>query len=272
MDFACPKCRAALLTDGNLKKCENGHSFDRARAGYYNLLLGSSGGVHGDNRDMVEARRRFLSADNYLPLARAIAAIAVDNLSDGSVVLDCGCGEGYYTSKIYGELKNAGRTVDFLAFDISRDAVKLAARVCPDVSFAVASCYDVPMADSSVDLALNIFSPLAPLEMHRILKDGGRYVVAYPDEHHLYELKSAIYDTPYKNTPATDAPSGFTLVGRERVAYTLDLSTNGAVMDLFMMTPYAYRTGKRERERLGKIESLSTRVEFLIDVYEKLGD
>ena len=73
MDFACPKCRAALLTDGNLKKCENGHSFDRARAGYYNLLLGSSGGVHGDNRDMVEARRRFLSADNYLPLARAIA-------------------------------------------------------------------------------------------------------------------------------------------------------------------------------------------------------
>ena len=272
MDFACPKCRAALFTDGNLKKCENGHSFDRARAGYYNLLLGSSGGIHGDNRDMVEARRRFLSADNYLPLAKALSRVAVENSASGSVVLDCGCGEGYYTSKIENALKNAGRAIDFLAFDISRDAVKLAARICPDVSFAVASCYDVPMADASVDLALNIFSPLAPTEMHRILKEGGRYVVAYPDEYHLYELKAAIYDTPYKNTPATDAPAGFKLVARERVAYTLDLSTNGAIMDLFMMTPYAYRTGRRERERLGLIDSLSTRVEFLIDVYERIAD
>ena len=269
MDFVCPKCRAALLTDGNLKKCENGHSFDRARAGYYNLLLGNAGGVHGDNRDMVEARRRFLSADNYLPLALKLGEITTLNSHDGMVVLDCGCGEGYYTSKIRNALENEGRTVDFMAFDISRDAVKLAARICPNVSFAVASCYNIPIGDLSIDLALNIFSPLAPDEMHRILKEGGRYVVAYPDVYHLYELKAAIYDTPYKNTPSTDAPNGFTLVGRERVAYTLDLTTNGAVMDLFMMTPYAYRTGKKERERLEKIEKLATRVEFLIDIYEK---
>ncbi len=272
MDFVCPKCRTALLSDANVKKCENGHSFDRARAGYYNLLLGNAGGVHGDNRDMVEARRRFLSADNYLPLASRLGEIAAQNCRDGMVVLDCGCGEGYYTSKICDAIKNTGRSFDFLAFDISRDAVKLAAKICPDVSFAVASCYNIPMADSSVDLALNIFSPLAPDEMYRILKDGGRYVVAYPDVYHLYELKSAIYDTPYKNTPNTDAPDGFQLVSRECVAYTLNLADSSAVMDLFMMTPYAYRTGKKERERLEKIEKLATRVEFLIDIYEKKPD
>ncbi len=269
MDFVCPKCRAALVSDGNVKKCENGHAFDRARAGYYNLLLGSSGGVHGDNREMVEARRRFLSADHYLPLARRLGEIAVAYSAHGGVILDCGCGEGYYTSKIHSALSDAGRAVDLLAFDISRDAVRLAARACPSASFAVASCYNLPMADSSVDLAFNIFSPLAPEEMHRVLKAGGRYAVAYPDVYHLYELKAAIYDTPYKNAPDAGAPSGFSLVLRERVAYTLNLDSHDAVFDLFMMTPYAYRTGKKERERLEGLQTLATRVEFLIDIYEK---
>ena len=61
MDFACPKCKGALMLLGNTKKCENGHSYDRAKAGYYNLLLGAGGGTHGDNAEMVEARRAFLS-------------------------------------------------------------------------------------------------------------------------------------------------------------------------------------------------------------------
>lgn len=272
MDFVCPKCRAALTLDGNAKKCENGHSFDRARAGYYNLLLGSAGGVHGDNREMVEARRRFLSADNYLPLARRLGELAAEYSAEGGAILDCGCGEGYYTAKIYAALSASLKAFDLLAFDISRDAVRLAARTCPSASFAVASCYNLPIADGAVDLAFNIFSPLAPEEIRRVLKVGGRYVVAYPDAYHLYELKAAIYDTPYKNEPATDSPSGFSLLKRERVAYTLTLDSPDAVRDLFMMTPYAYRTGKKERERLEKLQKLATRVEFLIDIYEKQAD
>ena len=105
--------------------------------------------------------------------------------------------------------------------------------------------------------------------MLRVLSDGGRYVVAYPDVYHLFELKAAIYDTPYKNTPDTSAPAGFTLVSRESVSYTVTLENGDAVRDLFMMTPYTYRTGKKEREKLEKIEKLTTRVEFLIDIYEK---
>lgn len=272
MDFVCPKCRAELKLDGNVKKCENGHSFDRARAGYYNLLLGSSGGVHGDNREMVEARRRFLSADNYLPLASRLGELAAEYSVDGGVILDCGCGEGYYTAKIYSALSKAKKGFDLLAFDISRDAVKLAAKACAGASFAVASCYSIPIFDGVVDLALNVFSPLAPEEMYRVLKPRGRYIVAYPDVYHLYELKAAIYDTPYENAPSTAVPNGFSLLKRERVAYNLNLSGAEEIRDLFMMTPYAYRTGKKERERLEKMQNLATRVEFLIDIYEKRAD
>lgn len=298
-DFVCPKCRGELSLVGGSKRCALGHTFDRARAGYYNLLLGSAGGVHGDNAEMVEARRRFLSTGAYQPLCDRLSAIVCERVSltvnattgasfaeenadtgapltkestatgEGITVLDCGCGEGYYTSAVCAALDGAAVGYSMLAFDISRDAAKLAARCCPSASVAVASCYSIPVADSSVDIALNIFSPLAPDEVRRVLRPKGAYAVAYPGENHLFDLKAAIYDKPYKNTPDTSAPEGFALLSRERVEYTLSLDTHEKIADLFMMTPYAYRTGRVERERLASLEKLTTRVEFLIDIYEK---
>lgn len=319
-DFVCPKCRGALvLLDGGVKKCAAGHSYDRARAGYYNLLLGSSGGEHGDNKMMVEARRAFLAGGYYSPLAERVAALVADyalatvgqgksatqpdqavscdkspahpnksaSPSEESVtpsgiegrevyiptVLDCGCGEGYYTARVCSALDGVlgADGYSMLAFDISRDAAKLAARAARGASVAVASCYSIPVADGSADVAMNIFSPLAPDEIHRTLRQGGVYIVAYPGEDHLYDLKAAIYDNPYKNQPQGRAPDGFSLKSRERVAYEIDLGTNAEITALFSMTPYAYRTGKKERERLENLEKLHTRVEFFIDIYEKQG-
>ena len=80
MDFACPKCKEKLLLDGNTKKCINNHCFDRAKAGYYNLLLGVGGGTHGDKAEMVEARRAFLSRGYYEPLADKLAALVTDHV------------------------------------------------------------------------------------------------------------------------------------------------------------------------------------------------
>ena len=37
-----------------------------------------------------------------------------------------------------------------------------------------------------------------------------------------------------------------------------------------MMTPYAYRTSREDRERVLSLSSVTTEVEFIIDVYEKL--
>ena len=72
MLFCCPKCGLALEEKGNVTSCKNGHSFDRAKGGYYNLLLSNKGGVHGDNKDMVLARRAFLGAGYYAPLAERV--------------------------------------------------------------------------------------------------------------------------------------------------------------------------------------------------------
>jgi 23S rRNA (guanine745-N1)-methyltransferase len=272
MDFVCPKCRKELaLCEGGVKRCPEGHSYDRARAGYYNLLLGSTGGTHGDNRQMVEARARFLSLGFYEPLAEKVAELVCQYLPLGEALLDAGCGEGYYTERVYRALseRDGESHVDMLAFDISKDAARLTARSCPPVKVCVASSYNMPLSDASLGAVMNIFSPLAPEETERVLASGGKFILAYPDRRHLFGLKERIYRTPYENEPESDSPPGFRLIRRERLGYDIHLDGRENIESLFLMTPYAYRTGERGRKILAELTELDTRVEFIVDVYEK---
>lgn len=270
MDFACPKCKGELTLDGNTKKCKNNHSFDRAKAGYYNLLLGVGGGTHGDNAEMVEARRIFLSHGYYEPLADKLASLVLRNTPTAGCVLDAGCGEGYYTDKVERALSSRDARSNVLAFDISRDAVKYAARLNRSVSCAVATSYDMPLADGSVDTLFNAFSPLAISEVLRVLKPGGHFVMAYPGREHLFGLKSLIYKTPYKNEPAETVIDGFRLISHDVLSYEIKLDTKEDIRSLFMMTPYAYRTSREDRERVLSLSEVKTEIEFVIDVYEKI--
>ncbi len=270
MKFICPKCKNPLtVTVGGAAKCPLGHSYDRAREGYYNLLLSSARGVHGDNREMVTARRAFLDTGAYLPLAERVAELACLHTPSGGVLLDCGCGEGYYTHMISAKAADVNKTLHIHGFDISKEAVRLTAKRDRALTLAVASSYDIPLADGSVDTAVNVFSPLALEETRRVLRSGGSFVMAIPAERHLFGLKSVLYDTPYLNTVESDELPDFELVSRERIAYTLTLDTQEKIHSLFMMTPYAYRTSQEGRERLAALTSLETEVEFYVFVYKK---
>ena len=202
MKFVCPKCmRPLTVGERGVAACSGGHTFDRARDGYYNLLLSNAGGTHGDNREMLEARRRFLDTGAYLPLANKVAELVSRDFPEGGALLDIGCGEGYYTSIVAACLTDAGKSPDVHGFDISKDGVRLTAKRDKSFSLAVASAYKMPIADESFDAAINVFSPLALEETVRILRHGGRFVMVIPDVNHLFGLKSALYATPYKNKP-----------------------------------------------------------------------
>ena len=178
MKFVCPKCHRQLnITDG-CARCDGGHSYDRARAGYYNLLLDNAGGTHGDNRDMVEARRVFLSRGYYKPLADRMAQLSLKYTEPCGCLLDAGCGEGYYTDAVERAILERDGESCVLAFDISRDAVKYAAKRNRRPSFAVASSYDIPLLDGAVDTVINVFSPMAVEETKRVLKSGGVFIFA----------------------------------------------------------------------------------------------
>lgn len=270
MLFVCPKCGEPLAPDGARAICKGGHSYDRSREGYYNLLLGSRGGTHGDNREMVLARRAFLSGGYYEPLAKRVSEATLSVTPTGGAVLDAGSGEGYYTDAVERALFERDGETCVLAFDISKDAVREVARKNKRISLAVAGSYHMPISDGRIDTVLNTFSPLAISEVGRVLRTEGAFVMAIPGEEHLYDLKCRVYDTPYKNTVSDTAIDGFSLSASEHIKYKFTLDSREKVKNLFMMTPYAYRTPREMKERVLTLDGLECTADFYLLTYRKL--
>lgn len=265
MQFVCPVCSGKLNNINNSLVCDKKHCFDRAKSGYVNLLTGSKGGVHGDNKLMVNARKDFLEKGYYENFREEILNSLKKYAFDGSQILDCGCGEGYYTNYLEENIKNS----DFSAFDISKDAVNIAAKKNKNVAYAVASSFSVPVESDSVDILLEIFSPHAENEFKRILKKDGIMIMAIPLENHLFELKQAVYDEPYKNEVASFDIDGFKLLENVEIKYKAQVNSNEDIKNLFMMTPYYYKTGAKEQARLNTLQELKVSLEFSLLIYKK---
>lgn len=273
--YICPKCSEKLSVSGCALKCPSGHSYDLSASGYVNLLLSSKNcGVHGDNKEMISARRRFLSLDHYLPIVDKLDSLIIkycaENGVNAPVILDAGCGEGYYSGRIYGNVAKSGAYSPIIyAADVSKDAVIKAAKTYKDVNFSVASVNKLPFADGTFDIVLSLFAPLSESEFDRVLKKGGLLITVSPSEDHLLGLKEIIYDTPYKNPPSTFVPVIFKKLGEETVTGEMTLTSNESIKDLFSMTPYYYNTSENDKKKLDGVSELTTEIGFVFGVFEK---
>ena len=269
--FRCPLCEGPLSEDPAGLRCPRGHCFDRAREGYVNLL--PVGQKHskapGDDKAMAAARRAFLDGGWYAPLRQALKALAVELTGPAPAVLDAGCGEGYYTQGVGEALLAAGKTPRMAGVDISKFSVRLAARRYPGLELAVASVYHLPVADRSVDLLLNVFSPLAIDEFRRVLRPGGHYLYVVPAARHLWEMKEVLYDRPYPNEERETPYEGFAYRRIVPVDGTVHLPDQETIQALFGMTPYAWKTPRAGKERLAALQTLDCRVSFQIHVFQR---
>ena len=93
--------------------------------------------------------------------------------------------------------------------------------------------------------------------------------MAIPGEEHLFGLKEKTYKTPYKNEVHSKELHGFDLITDMHVRYGMHLSSGEDIRALFMMTPYAYRTGREERERVFSLTELDTDADFYVLAYKK---
>lgn len=272
--FVCPVCAEALQREERRYICPAGHSFDRAKEGYCNLLPVNRkhSKEPGDDKGMAAARERFLSKGYYEPLRRELCRLAVDRTGDAPTVLDAGCGEGYYTSGIYRALRESGKTPRMAGTDISKFILRRAAKREKDVEFAVASSYHLPMAARSADLILNCFSPMAAEEFHRVLKEGGGLLYVVPSEKHLWELKEILYDHPYINEVKQVPYEGFDEVEVRHVEEVIHLPCGEDILALFQMTPYFWNTPREGVRRLEQQETLTCRISFDIHVFRKSGN
>lgn len=272
--FRCPICASPLSREGNALRCPDRHSFDLAREGYVNLLPPNRKHSKdpGDDREMVAARSAFLERGWYLPLRNALEGLACQLTKDISapVVVDSGCGEGWYTAGIFRALAAAGREPQIAGVDISKFALRKAARRLPQGEFAVGSAYQLPLPDECADILLDVFSPLAAEEFARVLRPGGHFLYVVPSARHLWQMKEVLYTQPYENPVKVEAYPGFDYLGATPVRETIALDDPAHIMALFHMTPYTWKTPKEGVARLERLTALATEIGFDIHMYRRV--
>lgn len=207
--------------------CSRGHSFDVARSGYINLLQPQDrrSKQPGDTVAAVRARRRLHDRGVTEPLLGGIAELA--DLGSGDIVLDAGCGDGFY-------LGSMARQAGFHAHgvDISTPAVDAAARRYPDCEWIAANADRlVPYADRSFSMVLSITARMNASEFRRVLGDDGRLLVAIPAPDDLIELRGAGRDRAARTIDAF--AKQFELTERRRVTTAADLDA-ASVHDLLL--------------------------------------
>ncbi|MGN1015067.1 MAG: putative RNA methyltransferase [Butyricicoccus sp.] len=266
----CPNCGKPLTRQERSLRCENRHSFDLASSGYCNLLLSSRSGDHiGDAKEMVLARREFLDRGYYQPLAQAVCE-RVRELCAGRRcnVVDAGCGEGYYTRQVAETLDAAGSLREMIGADISKAATQYAAKRDKRTQYITASSYQLPLAEHSADVVLSLFAPTPAQEFARILRSDGAALCVVPGEMHLWELKCAVYDTPYRNREEKHTLEGFRLADRRLVEYTVTIDRPKDIQTLFAMTPYSHRTPAEGKRRLAALRELTVTLSFALLTFE----
>ncbi len=261
MEILCPLCGEILEKADHSLRCERRHSFDIARQGYVNLLpVQNKRSLHpGDTRQQVQSRREFLDSGFYAPICDALCRMA-EGFS--GPVLDVGCGEGYYSSRLAESLG-----AELLGLDISKEAVRFAAGRYKNATWLCASAARLPVKDHSVGLLTSLFALTLPEEFLRVLRPDGAFiqVLAAPD--HLLGLKSIIYPT-LTEKPKDSVPElpGFTLERSEKVRFSFTVEGK-QVQNLLSMTPHVYRIGKEGAENLATTKTLTDTASCVINLY-----
>lgn len=262
----CPVCGDCVNFDGSRIFCAKNHSFDRAKEGYFYLITKQGYSLSGDPPESVRARRAFLSSGYYSVLAKALLSAVEKYGKEGARLIDACCGEGYYSGYIK---ENSPFGVEISGFDLSKAAVRLAAKAYGENLYYTANISAIPQLDSSGDIMLHSFAPVHNGEFSRVLKRGGILLDVIPSKRHLWQLKEVLYEKPYENDEKSSVEEPFRLLESITVTDTVTLNGDG-VKNVLFMTPYAYKTSEEAEKRLLSMEELTTEIGFTVNVYENL--
>jgi 23S rRNA (guanine745-N1)-methyltransferase len=222
--------------------CPRKHSFDIARSGYINLLQPQERRAKqpGDTADAISARRRLhdrgFTEHQRLAIAEVLHATADD------VVLDAGCGDGFYLGTLQRETGFEAHGVD-----ISSPAIDAAARRYTECEWVIANADRVvPYPDRSFSIVMSITARMNPAEFRRVLQDSGRLLVAIPAADDLIELRGSGRDRVGQTVE--QFAGFFTLIEQRRVSAGRDLEASD-VLDVLtsIYRPMSRRPAEAQR-------------------------
>ncbi|EHU1922234.1 methyltransferase domain-containing protein [Acinetobacter baumannii] len=264
-NLMCPVCRQRLELVSKTWRCEQGHSYDIAKQGYVNLhvVQHKHSKNPGDTPESIDARRAFLQGGYYQPLQQAIVHLLKD--LKAKMVLDIGCGEGYYTSAMQQVVEQC------IGVDIAKNAVQRAAKLNDKVTWVVGTGATLPVIDQSMDVCTSLFSPIPQTEILRVLKDDGYLIVVTPATDHLYAMREALFEQVNPHTPqkfVEQLQDLFELKEQQVIDAPLVLDQQ-ALKNLIAMTPYAYKASPERRMQLEQKAHLQVTASFQIYLFQK---
>lgn len=259
----CPNCGAHLNANDSSLVCEHGHCFDISKEGYVNLLLPNMKKTKepGDDKVMISARQKFLNKGYFSKLKNEIEKTILDFQAE--TVLDAGCGTGYYANTLW------RMGVNVIGIDISKFAIQCASKNNCNVNYFVASIFNLPILENSIDVILNVFAPKPQNEFKRILKENGIILEVVPGEDHLKELKQTIYQEEFKHNKEKFVFDKFKLKQSQRIIYQETITEHEDIVNLAKMTPYWYKGGQKNIINLESAK-LTITFDFIINVWEKI--
>jgi 23S rRNA (guanine745-N1)-methyltransferase len=220
-------CHQPLARNERGLACPRSHSFDIARSGYVNLLQPTDkrSKQPGDTAAAVAARRRLHDRGVTAALLEAIGALA--GIDHDDVVLDVGCGDGFYLGTIALETGCEAHGID-----ISVPAVDAAARRYAECEWVVGNADRfLPYADKTFSRVLSITARMNVPELRRVVRDDGLLLVAIPAPDDLVELRGVGRDRVARTLAEFGA--AFTLVEQQRASTIADLDRD-AVHDVLL--------------------------------------
>ena len=185
-----------------------------------------------------------------------------------SAILDIGCGEGYYTATFADVAAEKG--AETYGLDVSKVAIRAAAKRYSAVTFCVASSHRLPFEEASMDAVVRIYAPCKAEELARVVKPGGWVITVTPGPRHLLELKGLIYDEVHLHAPHSEQLAGFALKQAQSVAYEMTLQGSEAVA-LLQMTPFAWRAKPEVWETLAAQTEFRCQTDFSIHCWQREG-
>lgn len=269
LHYACPLCNLPLVAQSTIYRCEKNHCFDLAKERYLNLLpvQFKHSKNPGDNKAMVNARRDFLAQGYYQPLVDRLVALYQEKcvLNDESehVVLDAGCGEGFYTHQ------HSTQYNTVYGVDIAKEAIKKAGKKYQQCHFSVATLSKLPFADNLFSWIFSVYAPILEQEFTRVLSNGGFLLTVTPAKQHLMELKQHIYHDAKEHDEEKLPIEHLALVHQENISYPMLLKNGQDTLNLLSMTPFAFKASEQVKENLRNTDDFICQADFLIRLYQK---
>ena len=219
--------------------CVNRHCFDFDRKGALNLLpvQFKKSLAPGDSKEMVLARQQFLNSGAYQPIAEKLCHLLKQSAANPAVVLDAGCGEGYYTAFVAQHYPQSA----MIGLDISKPAIQAAAFRTAKIQWLVATNKKIPLLDHSLDVIFCLFGFPVWAEFKRVLKPGGIVIMADSGSMHLIELRRVLYPQLTEKIVTDKTTPGFVLKAQENFKQFIAPPKADLLAAQIAMTPHHYR-------------------------------